>query len=270
MLLGILWYNRPVYNTQKAEGNGNVDLAIQPSPTSIQNSTPLTQTSGRQIRVPILMYHYIGNNPNPSDTSRDNLSVSPDIFDQQMDYLAKNGYNPITLDTMMAGLSGQIALSEKSVVLTFDDGYIDFYYNAFPILQKYGFRSVVFIPTGLIENKSYLTWDMISKMQSSGLVSFEAHSVSHAHLPSITKNEQIYEVKMSKKILSEKLNVPINFIAYPYGALNTEVINTVREAGYVGALGTWNSNIQSEGTIFNMPRIKVSGQSDLNFFASRL
>ena len=228
------------------------------------------QPSGRQIRIPILMYHYIGGNPNPEDIARDNLSVTPDKFDEQMGYLASSGYTPITLDTMIAGLNEQTKLPEKPLVLTFDDGYIDFYYNAFPILQKYGFRSVVFVPTGLVGKDSYLTWEMISKMNSTGLVSFQAHSVYHAHLSSVSYDQMSYEVGESKKTLQEKLGTPVNFVAYPYGASNDEVINAVKSAGYVGALGTWTSNIQSEGTIYNMPRTRVGGSWDLTTFTLNL
>lgn len=230
--------------------------------------TESRQTSGRQIRIPILMYHYIGNNPDPADVARDNLSVAPDKFDEQMGYLSKSGYSPIILDTMVAGLGKQITLPEKPIVLTFDDGYIDFYFNAFPILQKYSFKSVVFLPTGLVGKKSYLTWDMISKMHSSGLVSFQAHSVNHAHLTSISHESLISEVGESKKTLQEKLSVPVNFIAYPYGASNGDVISAVKGSGYIGALGTWTSSIQSEGTIYNMPRIKIAGNWNLGSFAS--
>lgn len=231
---------------------------------------PQTIPVGRQVKVPILLYHYIGNNPDPKDKARDNLSVLPADFDEQMGYLAKNGYNPISLDTMIAGLYGHSTLPPKPIIITFDDGYIDLYFNAFPILRKYGFHAVAFIPTGLIGTKYYASWGQLQELESSGLFSFEAHSVSHANLPSLSEDQLIYEVTESKKNLQSKFGVPVNFIAYPYGTSNGAVVEAVKKAGYVGALGTWYSTIQSEGEVFNMPRVKVDGGEDMTTFASRL
>ena len=223
---------------------------------------------GKQLRVPILMYHYIGGNPNPEDIARDNLSVSPEKFDEQMGYLAKAGYTPITLDTMVAGLYKQITLPQKPLILTFDDGYVDFFYNAYPILSKYNFKSVLFVPTGLVGREAYLNWEQLGKLQSSGLVSIQAHSVNHAHLVSLDETAIIYELQTSKRTLEEKYEVPVNFVAYPYGASNQAVWNVAKRVGYIGGLGTWNASIQSEGTLFDMPRIKIAGEWNIETFAS--
>ncbi|HBQ50403.1 hypothetical protein A3B42_02780 [Candidatus Daviesbacteria bacterium RIFCSPLOWO2_01_FULL_38_10] len=226
--------------------------------------------SGRQAHIPILLYHYIGGNPNPDDSARDNLSVSPEKFDEQMGYLSQNGYDPITLDTMVAGLRGIASLPSKPVVITFDDGYVDLYINAFGILRKYGFRAVAFIPTGLIGTKYYASWEQLSEMQASGLLSFESHSVSHANLPSLTKDRLVSELAESKKTLEARFGVPINFIAYPNGISSEQVQEAVKTAGYIGGIGTWFSTTQSEGTIYNMPRIKIPGGLSLLDFAKRL
>ena len=270
LTLVLIYSNTRVYQSRKMEADSVKSIgtsANNVSPTPTKPVMEIPEASGRRIRVPILMYHYIGGNPNPEDIARNNLSVTPEKFDEQMGYLSKSGYTPITLDTMMAGLSGQITLPEKTTVLTFDDGYIDFYFNAFPILQKYSFKSVLFVPTGFIGKESYLSWDQLGKLQSSGLVSIQAHSVNHAHLISLDEASILYELQTSKKTLEEKYGIPVNFVAYPYGASNQTVWNVAKRVGYIGALGTWSSVIQSEGTIFDMPRIKIGGSFDLNQFA---
>src|SRR5689334_6826747 len=114
--------------------------------------------------IPILTYHYIANNPNPKDIQRDALSVSPDKFEAQMDYLSKNGFEPITLDTMYAIFHNQTHAPIKPVVLTFDDGYIDFYTNVYPILRRFNFHAVSFIPTGLIGGSYYMNWNQIKEI----------------------------------------------------------------------------------------------------------
>jgi|SRR3989344_347218 len=272
LLSYLIWFGIPenVFGKKsevrdEVEGNPGSHLG------GVQTSgKPIQQVQDKQLRVPILMYHYIGGNPDPSDVARDNLSVTPEKFDEQMGYLASLGYTPITLDTMVSSLYGQAELPEKPLVLTFDDGYADFYFNAFPILSKYSFKSVLFVPTGLIERESYLSWEQLEKLNSSGLVSIQAHSVNHAHLSSLNETEILYELSESKRTLEEKYGTPVNFVAYPFGASNETVLNVAKRAGYIGALGTWSSKIQSEGTLFNMPRIKISGQFDLTTFASKI
>lgn len=221
------------------------------------------------LRVPILMYHYIANNPNPSDRVRDLLSVSPDKFEAQMSYLAQNGYTPITLDTLYGIFNKQTTAPAKPIVLTFDDGYIDFYTNAFPILRRFNFHAVSFIPTGLIGGGYYMNWNQIKEIAATGLVTFESHTVSHANLPSIKSAATVLkELVDSKNVLQANTGYPVNFVAYPNGTSNGSIQDTVRKAGYVGGLSTWYGKAGSPS--LNLPRVRVSGFWNLKEFASRL
>ena len=218
--------------------------------------------SAQSLRVPILMYHYIAGNPNPKDFARDSLSVSPDKFEAQMQYLAQAGYTPITLDTLYGIFNGQASVLGKPIVLTFDDGYIDFYTNAYPILRRFNFKAVSFIPTGLMGGGYYMNWNQIKEMASSGLVTFEGHTVSHSYLPSLS---QLID---SKNVIQANTSYPVNFVAYPGGASNGFVQANAIKAGYVGGLGTWYG--KASGPSMNMPRIKVSGFWSIKDFAARL
>lgn len=244
-----------------ATNSGLINLNPAPKPTPLAH---FPVHSGRRIKIPILLYHYIGNNPNPEDKARNNLSVTPAKFDSQMGYLAQNGFTPISLDTMLAGLKGNIILPPKAIALTIDDGYADLYVNAFPILKKYDFKATVFIPTGLIGTAYYAGWEQLAQMQSSGLFSFQAHSVNHANLPSLSNERLKFELTESKKTLEHKFGIPVNFIAYPYGLSNSNVWLEVKKAGFIGGLGAWPSNVVSEGVIYNMPRIKVGEGTDIS------
>lgn len=241
-----------------------------PVPESTKTAIFVPQNYGRSVKVPILTYHYIGNNPDPADKARYNLEVEPVKFDAQMDYLAKNGFSPITFDTLYAALKGQISLPNKPIILTFDDGYLDFYVNAYPILKKYNFHAVSFIPTGLVGQSYYLNWSQIKEMDHSGLISFQAHSVTHANLTSLKPDQLKHELSESKKTLEEKLGKPVNFLAYPYGASNSLVWQITKEVGFLGAVGTWPGEVESEGIIFDLPRIKIAGEWDLTSFVNRL
>lgn len=239
--------------------------------TSEQKAPDYTpQHSGNRLRVPILMYHYVGNNPNPSDKQRDALSISPDRFESQMKYLKENGYTTTSLDTLFAALKKTASLPEKVAILTFDDGYIDFYFNAYPILKKDRLSATLFIPTGLVGQPAYLNWSQIKEMYSSGLVNFGAHTVNHPYLPSLSSEKALKEMVDSKNALQNQLGLPINFMANPYGSTNEGIITLTKEAGYIGSLGTWPDKIQSEGTIYNMPRLRVSGNISLDDFAKLL
>lgn len=223
---------------------------------------------GANFSVPILMYHYVDYNPNPKDIARDALSVNPDKFDAQMDYLSKNGYTSVSLDTLYGIFNKQATMPAKPIVLTFDDGYGNFYRVVYPILRKYNFHAVSFIPTGLIGSSYYMNWSQIKEIQGSGLVTFEAHTVGHINLAGMSFDSAYKQMLDSKNILQSQTGYPVNFIAYPYGASNANAQAAAQKAGFVGGLGTWYG--KSWGSSMNMPRIRVSGFWTIKEFASRL
>lgn len=246
--------------------------AKQPPPnkqtTGHPTNTPLPPSSPSGSNgVPILMYHYVGNNPNSADRQRDVLSITPDKLDAQFAWLVQNGYTPITLDTLY-GLFAKKENISKPIVLTFDDGYVDFYFNAWPILRKYNFHAVSFIPTGLVGKTYYMSWDQIKEINNSGLVSFAAHTVSHAYLPSLSYSNIQSELATSKKTLEQQLGTRVNFVAYPYGASDTNVWRAAQEAGFVGGAGTWYGRATGPG--INMPRIRIAGTITLAEFAQKV
>ena len=225
-------------------------------------------TEATSVNVPILMYHYIANNPNPKDLTRNTLSVPPDKFEAQMDYLSKNGYTPISLDTLYGIFNKQTTSPSKPIVLTFDDGYRDFYTTAFPILRRFNFHAVSFIATGLVGGGYYMNWGQIKEIAQTGLVTFEAHTVSHANLPSLSLSNVIKQLQDSKNIVQSQTGYPVNFIAYPFGATNGSVQSAAQKVGFAGGLGTWFG--KASGPSFNMPRMRISGQMSIKDFASRL
>lgn len=228
----------------------------------------VTPTAAFAINVPILIYHYVANNPNPNDKTRNSLSVPPDKFEAQMDYLSKNGYTPITLDTLYGIYNKQASVPGKPIILTFDDGYQDFYTIVYPILKRFNFHAVSFIATGLIGGSYYMNWSQIKEIQSSGLVTFEAHTINHVNLVSLSYAAALKQMKDSKDVLYSQTGYPVNFIAYPYGITNGNVQAAAQKAGFVGGLGTRFGKASASG--MNMPRIRVSGYWTLPQFAVRL
>lgn len=273
IVLLLTYFSLPQFNLRASTNEPIKRIIITPSPKSSPTPSPSIKAEfpshyGKQVTVPILTYHYIGNNPNPEDKLRYSLSVTPDNFDSQMQYLSQNGYTTITLDTLYASLKGDFPLPPKPIILTFDDGYMDFYLNAYPILKKYNLSATSFIPAGLINQGYYLNWDQIKEMDKSGLIKFEAHTIYHSDLTALDDNQIKYELLESKKILETNLGKPVNFMAYPYGVSDARVWQKTKEAGYLGSVGTWYGNIVSEGVIYDMPRIKIDGLYTFETFKS--
>lgn len=213
------------------------------------------------------MYHYVGNNPDPTDRQRDTLSISPDRFEEQLSWLAANGYSPITLDTLY-GLFSKKEIISKPIVLTFDDGYIDFYTTAFPILRKYNFRAVSFIITGLAGTSFYMSWDQIKEINSTGLVSFQAHTINHPSLPALSYTDKLYQLTTSKNTLEQQLGTKVNFISYPYGSSDADTARAAQAAGFVGGVGTWYGKASGPG--MSMPRIRIAGNISLGKFIQKV
>lgn len=220
-----------------------------------------------KIKIPILLYHYIGENPNPNDFVRDKLSTSAYVFEKQLNYLAKNDYTPISLDIFYKSLSNPNILPKKPIILTFDDGYIDFYYNAYPILKKYNFKAVVFVPTALIGRPAYLTWDMIKLMDKTGNITFASHGVWHKDLTALPKSKVSYELSKSKKELENQLGDNVSYLAYPYGAVNYQVVQAAKDAGYKLGFATTIGFFDKNSQLFKIPRLRPKNTVDITDLA---
>ncbi|MDV2504404.1 MAG: polysaccharide deacetylase family protein [bacterium] len=146
--------------------------------------------------APILMYHKIGEH-------KDILYVREKLFQRQMAYLKKNNYNVVPLDTLVDKIKNGENIPRKWVVITFDDDHENLYTKAYPILKKHQFPAIVFLAFDAIGKGASLSWDQITEMQRSGLITFGYHSLSHVMLPLLTEEEATREI--DKRPLEEKL-----------------------------------------------------------------
>ncbi len=227
-------------------------------------------TSPRGIRI--LLYHSI-------DDSGSVVSTSLSSFERQMKYLKKNGYHTISLSNFASNVYTENKPSEKLLVITFDDGYRNNYFHAFPILKKYGFTATIFLATDYINSSAkwvqrdfdlifdrifhssingeqtqtykgvsdvpLLTWDEIKEMSDYG-IDFGTHTASHIWLSDVTLDKAREEICKSRAILEHNLNKPINCFCYPYSDLTPEVKQLVKELGFsVACSGTLQSSNQN-------------------------
>lgn len=222
------------------------------------------------VQLPVLMYHYIRTVTDPRDKLGYNLSVTPKDFEQQMRYLAENKFTTVTPDDLVKAWQGQGSLPQKSVLLTFDDGYQDFYDQAFPVLKKYNLKATLFVVTGFVGDKQhrYVTWDEIAEMDRSGLVTMASHTLTHASLPK-SKNAK-GEIADSKKIMEDFVGHPVGTFAYPYGAFNDSTAALVQKAGYDMAFTTQGGATMSYQKRFVLPRVRISGGLSLVSYKTKV
>ena len=218
--------------------------------------------------VPVLNYHQI------NDRDHNSLTVSTTEFDQQMKYLKDNGYHTITPAELMDWAQNGTPLPDKPVVITLDDGYIDNYEEAYPILKKYNLKATIFVITDFVGvYPNYLTWDTISEMHQSGLIDIESHTLSHEELNKAPSTEELdKQLKESRKALEWRLNKTVDFIAYPCGSDSPEVLERTKLAGYRGAFTVDYGLVQQDERAYDMDRVPIFGcmPNEMRRFKARL
>jgi len=231
------------------------------------------------MRIVILMYHMIAKT-NKKIEKR--YALSPDRFRRQLRYLKYKGYTPISLDDLHEYFVRRaISLPQKPVIITFDDGYMDNYENAFPILKEYGFPATVFIISGFVGNtnvwmkgegypeRPIMGWREIEDMKKGG-ITIGSHTINHPRLSTLRTEDARAEIDGSKKFLEDKLAVPVNHFAYPYGDVNASIMHMVKETGYKTACST-RSGFNSDGIdLFELRRLEIYGTDSLVRFGIKL
>jgi peptidoglycan/xylan/chitin deacetylase (PgdA/CDA1 family) len=220
--------------------------------------------SHTELRMPILMYHYISTNPNwPSDPMRTRLSVPPRQFAAQLRYLQHAGYTTITLDDLAAALRGNAILPAKPIVLTFDDGYQDFYTNAYPILKQYGDQATIYIITGKVGAAGYMTWGELRELARSPLITIGAHTRTHPLLARLPPSRSWVELAGSKAALERQLGIKVRHLAYPYGNYSLTTVEQAQESGFETAVTTNEGVEQSLDKLLSLERVRVNGGAGL-------
>jgi len=196
-----------------------------------------------------------------------------------MAYLKKHNYRVISLSDLVSCLETKTDLPKKAVVLTFDDGYQDNYFNVWPILKKYNFAATIFLVPGLIGQEmnnaqkiplKILDWPQIQEMHQSGLVDFQPHSLTHPRLDKISLEQVRKEIKESRKIIEERLNKTCSFFAYPFGKYNEEVKQIVKKEGFKAALSIKAGLVKEGDDVFELNRISVNSRISLVRFRAKL
>lgn len=247
-----------VFNYQKIITT-QAEMQIEPTPTL----APL-----KQVIAPILVYHYVEIVKDERDTIRKSLNTPPYLFIQQLETLKNAGYTFITASELIDMLDGKIKLPQKPVLLTFDDGYRDFYTDVFPILRKYNIKATAYIVSGFLDKLNYMFTEQLKEIARSGMVEIGAHTVHHYSLKGLEILTTKYEVEESKKTLEKIIGIPVVSFAYPDGSFDEQATKIVEASGFESAVTTTHGFKVTQENKFFLYRIhpgNKTGDSLLNF-----
>jgi peptidoglycan/xylan/chitin deacetylase (PgdA/CDA1 family) len=221
--------------------------------------------------VPILVYH------NLAPQSKGRLVLGADTFAEQMRYLKREGYHVVSLADFVEWLQLKRQLPRKSVVLTFDDGYHSFRDHAYPVLKKLGFPATLFVYTDYVgTGRNALTWEELKSLSADGF-DVQAHSKTHGDLRRAPgENDTQYARRMIAELaeppvlFQRQLGRGVQFLAYPYGRVDDELLARVREQGYAAAFTVRRESNASFVSPLSVNRSQIYSEMTLEQFAKNL
>jgi peptidoglycan/xylan/chitin deacetylase (PgdA/CDA1 family) len=226
------------------------------------------------FRLPILMFHSISDDPENGVAPYFKTNTAPGVFRRQMRQLAREGYKTLDLMEAVRLLSAGDRPPEKAFIITFDDGFRDFYLHAFPVLREEGFTATVFLPTAFISDHrrcfkdiECLTWSEVREMRAKG-IGFGSHTVNHPKLVELPRSQVENELVESKVEIERHLDEFIEAFAFPYafpqgdGAFARDLRDLLIQAGYACCVTTELGRVRIGDDPFRLKRLPVNSLDD--------
>ncbi|MGO8795990.1 MAG: polysaccharide deacetylase family protein [Candidatus Sulfotelmatobacter sp.] len=250
---------------------------------SLYVASPFLHLAGGSQRcVPILMYHSISEEDELGVHAYYRTKTSPAIFASQLKYLHDNGYTTCSLAEAVHYVQDKTPTAARLVVITFDDGFRDFYREAFPLLNQYGFSATVFLPTAYIgespvafKGKDCLTWAEVRELHRHG-IRFGSHTVTHPQLHDLSAAKIQEEIINSRQTIEEKLSSAVDSFAYPYAFPQTDTAfknllrDTLMHAGYRNGVCTIVGRAKPASEPLFLERLPVNSCDDSALLAAKL
>jgi peptidoglycan/xylan/chitin deacetylase (PgdA/CDA1 family) len=243
---------------------------------------PLQRLRAAGKRIPFLMYHGISDSEEAGRHPYYRTTTAPLVFDRQLRFLNESGYQTVSLTEAVRVLSAPEVSVRKLVVITFDDGFRDFYSEAFPLLSKYGFTATMFLPTAYIDPEvrrfkgvDCLTWDQVRELHKAGM-QFGSHTVTHPQLRSLEPASIRKELRCSKQTIEDQLGNAVASFSYPYAfpatdrAFRRQLGDLLEESGYENGVSTIIGTAGPTDEPFFMKRLPVNSCDDVRLFRAKL
>ena len=225
------------------------------------------------------MYHMVSD---VKGNIEKNFVVAPRRFKEQMEFIVNSGYCPVTLDALMQKIDNpEYALPEKPIIITFDDGYLDNYENAFDILKTLNLPATVFIVADFIGRtnlwdfqkgaslRPLMDWSRLENLNDYGII-IGAHTLSHPFLTQLSAAAAKKEILHSKKRLEDRLGTSVDHFAYPYGDRNDLIKNLVAEAGFKSACSVKPGFNNTHTNPYELRRIEIHATDSIQQFSFKL
>lgn len=245
------------------------DVAILPAPVAPPAEEIAVPDDG--IRVSVIGYHDLAENL-PETAMR----IHPSKFRKQMEAIRQLGIKVITMDEFMAWKKNGTRIPEKSILITFDDGWKSVYTDAFPVLREFGYPYTLFLYKNYVDGGGRaLTTPMIQEMIKAGGVSIGSHSVSHAYPMTVKsyrrKGADAFDAYLrkemgeSKRFLEAKFPLKVTSYAYPGGFFTEEMIKLGDEFGYACSFTVLPGKVKRSLPDATLPRYIIHGNYDKSF-----
>jgi peptidoglycan/xylan/chitin deacetylase (PgdA/CDA1 family) len=242
----------------------SITSTLVPTNTPLSTPTlPHVLNLPEYVSVPILLYHHVSGTGYSS-----RYAVTPTNFRRQMGALRDWGYTTITPTRLIDVLTYGGELPDRPVIITFDDGYLDVYQNAFPIMKEMGFNGAFYIYVDHLQQRNFVNAEQLKEMVAAGW-EIGSHSMTHIDLTSHHSDAE-YEMLQSRRTLQEVTGEEINTFAYAYGKSDDFLKGKLKEYGYLGGIGLgmdWDHSLDS---LFYLNRREVQGGYDLSTFEDLL
>lgn len=222
------------------------------------------------VKLPVLMYHGIVDTFNGKlEVGQSPYYITTSQFQSQMRYLHENRYRTVPLSQLIE-MSNNNSTSDngswdKSIFITFDDGYQNNYIHAFPILKQYSFNATFFIIVSRIGSNNYLSWEQLKQMANEGM-EIQSHTLNHNPLEILSLTDVEKELRLSKEILEQKLRKSVTIVSYPHGSYNKKIIELVKKSGYNASCTSEIKFLNCESNLFKIGRFDIRRDYDIEDF----
>jgi peptidoglycan/xylan/chitin deacetylase (PgdA/CDA1 family) len=218
------------------------------------------------------MYHEVTTAdriPSLSRRTQRKFIVTVNDFKSQLKFLRDAGFRTRTLDDIVRAIKEGMPVADKSVVITFDDGFEGNYAHAFPTLTAYGMQATFFVIVEKVDSECRMSWDQLKEMHAAGM-SIQSHTMSHPLLGQLSNDKIKSELELSKARIEQRVGGPVVYLSLPMGSYNSSFADIACQVGYKAACTSNFGFVSWHSPCLLLPRIVVKGQYTLSEFVQIL